>query len=942
MAGRGRIRAADIALVRERSRIDEIVGEHLQLKRAGGGSLKGLCPFHDEKSPSFQVTPTRNLFHCLAGETGVLTEDGTIPIRELAGKTVRVLNGNGSWVEAPFKSYGVQRLMKLTLTRNGRTKVIHATDEHRWFVPSGKLRQDRREVLTKDLRPGDRLSASFPMSRVLHPATRPSPFGIARGLVYGDGTRAGAGSVAMLHGEKDAELASYFDGCRSWTGEERTIYYGLPAYFKEERPSLDEDASYLLGWLAGYFAADGCVAEDGDAILNSAHVEDLEYVRTLCTRLGVGTFGIAKQNRIGIDGMPSDIFNLRLMTKGLPESFFLLRHHRERFLVNKKKYERKRWAVQAVEWSDRVEEVFCAEVPGTHAFTLEDNILTGNCFGCGEGGDVISFVQKIDHLSFSEAVELLAGRANVELHYEDDGGRPTGAPDRAHAGQRARLVAANTEAARFFAEQLGTPEAAPARQFLAERGFDRQVAVDFGCGFAPGGWDTLTRHLRGKGFSQQELVTAGLAKESSRGTLIDRFHRRLVWPIKDITGDVIGFGARKLMDDDQGPKYLNTPETPLYKKSTVLYGIERAKRDIAKRHQAVVVEGYTDVMACHLAGVTTAVASCGTAFGGEHISVLRRLLMDQDEFRGEVVYTFDGDAAGQAAAMKTFAEDQRFVGQTFVAVEPNGNDPCELRQEHGDAAVRDLIARRTPLIEFVLKTTIATYDLDTVEGRVAALEKTAPLLAQIKDHALRPAYARRLAGLLGLPDESEVMDRLRQLTGDGGNRPRQRPRAPQRTPDDAALAVEREAVKAALQVPEVAGPSFDAVPVEAYTDENYAAIAAAVAAAGGAAAARVTGAAWLEEIAGHCASETARAQLTALAVEPMRTVGEGDATYVNALLARLQEIHTVRQIANVKSRLQRMNPVEASDDYMKAFKQLMDLEQLAISLRKRATGGLTP
>src|SRR3954447_9492499 len=235
-----------------------------------------------------------------------------------------------------------------------------------------------------------------------------------------------------------------------------------------------------------------------------------------------------------------------------------------------------------------------------------------SCFGCGEGGDVITFVQKVDHLSFSEAVELLAGKVGVQLQYEDDGGRPTGAPDRGAGGQRARLVAANTAAAAFYAEQLSTPEAAPARQFLADRGFDRHVAIDYGCGFAPGGWDALTRHLRGKGYTQQELVTAGLAKESSRGTLIDRFHRRLVWPIRDITGDVIGFGARKLMDDDPGPKYLNTPETPLYKKSTVLYGIDRAKRDIARRHQAVVVEGYTDVMACHLAGVTTAVASCGT------------------------------------------------------------------------------------------------------------------------------------------------------------------------------------------------------------------------------------------------------------------------------------------------------------------------------------------
>jgi DNA primase len=439
-------------------------------------------------------------------------------------------------------------------------------------------------------------------------------------------------------------------------------------------------------------------------------------------------------------------------------------------------------------------------------------------------------------------------------------------------------------------------------------------------------------------------VTAGLAKESSRGSLIDRFHRRLIWPIRDITGDVIGFGARKLMDDDPGPKYLNTPETPLYKKSAVLYGIERAKRDIARRHQAVVVEGYTDVMACHLAGVTTAVASCGTAFGPEHIGVLRRLLMDQDEFRGEVVYTFDGDAAGQAATLKTFKEDQRFVAQTFVAVEPDGRDPCELRQAHGDAAVRDLVARRTPLIEFVLKTTLTDYDLDTVEGRVAALEKTAPLLAQIKDHALRPAYARRLAGLIGNTDEAEVLERVRRLTGGDTPTPsRSRARLPKRSPDDAAIAVEREAVKAALQVPEIAGPSFDAVPAAAYTDPDYAAVAEAVAAAGGAAGAQVTGPAWLDEVAGHCTRESARAQLTALAVEPLRSVGgEGDTIYVNAVLARLQEMATVRQVAALKGKLQRMNPVEAQDEYIKVFGQLVALEQQARSLRERAMGGLTP
>jgi DNA primase len=835
MAGRGRIRAADIALVRERSRIDEVVGDHLQLKRAGGGSLKGLCPFHDEKSPSFHVTPSRGLYHCLAGETGVLTEDGVVPIRELAGRRVRVLDGDGCWVEAPFRSYGVQRLMTLTLTRNGRTKVVHATDGHRWFVASGPGPGDRRETVTRDLLPGDRLVSSLV-------AARPVPPIAALASAGGPGSTRRA--VAALLGRKEAEVAR-------WVPDSRADLRSRPARVLEA------------------------------AVLRAAWQHS----------------GARRPRRS--------------------------------------------WVVRSVEWSDRVEEVFCAEVPGTHAFTLEDDILTGNCFGCGVGGDVIRFVQEIDHLSFTEAVELLAGRADVELHYEDDGGRPTGAPDRSQVGQRARLVAANTAAAAFYAEQLGSPEAAPARQFLADRGFDRQVALDFGCGFAPGGWDTLTRHLRGNGFTQQELVTAGLAKESSRGTLIDRFHRRLVWPIRDITGDVIGFGARKLMDDDQGPKYLNTPETPLYKKSSVLYGIDRAKRDIARRHQAVVVEGYTDVMACHLAGVTTAVASCGTAFGPEHIGVLRRLLMDQDEFRGEVIYTFDGDAAGQAAAMKTFAEDQRFVGQTFVAVEPDGRDPCELRQAHGDAAVRDLVGRRTPLIAFVLKTTLAGYDLDTVEGRVAALEKTVPLVAQIKDHALRPAYARQLAGMIGNTDEAEVLERVRRFTGDGGGQPaRGRPRTPKRSPDDVAVEVEREALKAALQAPELAGPSFDAIPVEAYTDPDYAAIAAAIAQAGGAAATRVTGPAWLDEVAAHCTRESATALLTALAVESMRSVGEADAGYVNAVLARLEEMHTVRQVSALKGRLQRMNPVEAGDEYMKAFGQLMALEQQAISLRKRAMGGL--
>ncbi|WP_081240449.1 DNA primase, partial [Streptomyces viridosporus] len=303
-----------------------------------------------------------------------------------------------------------------------------------------------------------------------------------------------------------------------------------------------------------------------------------------------------------------------------------------------------------------------------------------HCFGCQEGGDTLTFVMKIDHLSFSEAVERLAAQAGITLRYEEGGYNP------AHQrGERIRLVEAHKIAAEWYAEQLATsPEAETGRVFLAERGFDQAAARHFGVGYSPQGWDHLTRYLRGKGFSDKELILSGLSQEGRRGP-IDRFRGRLMWPIRDIGGDVVGFGARKLHDADNGPKYLNTPETAIYKKSQVLYGIDLAKKEIAKSSRAVVVEGYTDVMACHLAGVTTAIATCGTAFGGDHIKILRRLLMDNGSAR--VIFTFDGDAAGQKAALRAFEDDQKFAAETYIAIAPDGMDPCDLRLAKGDEAV---------------------------------------------------------------------------------------------------------------------------------------------------------------------------------------------------------------------------------------------------------------
>ncbi|MEO6205369.1 MAG: DNA primase [Mycobacteriales bacterium] len=551
------------------------------------------------------------------------------------------------------------------------------------------------------------------------------------------------------------------------------------------------------------------------------------------------------------------------------------------------------------------------------------------CFGCGESGDVISFVRNTEHLTFVEAIERLAGRYGVQITYEQ-GGSGTGR----QTGQRTRLVEAHKLAADYFVEHLGSEEAVIGRTFLAERGFDQSAAEQFGVGYAPNGWDHLVKHLRGKGFTDQELVTSGLVSEGQRGP-IDRFRGRLVWPISDITGDIIGFGARRLHESDNGPKYLNSPETPIYKKSTVLYGVGMAKKEIARRRQAVVVEGYTDVMAMHLAGVPTAVATCGTAFGAEHIQVLRRLLMDQDEFRGEVIFTFDGDEAGPKAALKAFGDEQKFVAQTFVAISPDGMDPCDLRLAKGDVAVRDVVAARVPLVEFAIRSTLSKYDLDSVEGRVQAMQTTAPLVAQIKDRALRPEYARRLAGWLGMEVEP-VASRVSELAGD-----RAPARRRQETPsaDAAALQVEREAVKLAVQVPVLVGPVYDTLDDSVFTDEGLRAVHAVVRAAGGVAAA-TGGEAWVATLLQHSPDDQVRQFVTHLAVESLRSDAEADERYAGAVLARVQEHAATRRVTELKPRLQRVNPVEEPELYGKLFAELIALEQTARSHRERGIGGL--
>jgi DNA primase len=588
------------------------------------------------------------------------------------------------------------------------------------------------------------------------------------------------------------------------------------------------------------------------------------------------------------------------------------------------------------------------------------------CFSCADGGDVIKFVEKIDNLAFPEAVERLAARAGIELRYEQGGHVPG-----QEQSQRRRLLAAHKAAADFYAERLHTLTARPAREFLTERGFELADAERFGIGYAPAEWEALTRHLRGRGFTDAELMAGGLASQGRRGP-VDRFRGRLMWPVRDLTGDVIAFGARKLAAEDDGPKYLNTPETPLFKKSSVLYGADLAKREIAQRRQAVVVEGYTDVMACHLAGVPTAVATSGTSFGDGHIKVLRRLLMDADWLRGEVIFTFDGDSAGRRASLRAFDMEERFVTQTFVAVQRDGLDPCDLRLKHGDAAVRDLVASRVPLYEFSIRNALRDYDLGTAEGRLGALDAAARFIARIKDDGLRKVYAYNLDRWLGLNDQELVLARVGQYMRRGQSRPGRRaprpaepgagqaghgpgpgdashapdqPNPPDEPPydlGDPVVQVEREALKLAIQRPALCGPAFDAIDRIAFTAPRHAAVMDLVTACGG------TGGAgnaqeWAALLRQAAPDDRTRSFVTQLAVEPLRVPradGEPDARYADAVLARVEELAVSRSIATVKSRLQRLNPVDGQAAYNRTFGDLVALEQRRKALLEKAAGAL--
>ena len=568
------------------------------------------------------------------------------------------------------------------------------------------------------------------------------------------------------------------------------------------------------------------------------------------------------------------------------------------------------------------------------------------CFGCGAGGDVIKFVQQIENASYMEAVQQLADRFGVTLHFTD--GPSTGVS----ASLRGRILAANQAAADFYAAQLLTPAGLPARQMLDERGFDRDIAARFGVGFAPRDGQALHQHLTAKGFKDDELAQANLIRASGGW---DVFQGRVIWPIRDQASAVLGFGARHLFDDDHMPaKYVNTAETPVYKKSRVLYGLDLARGPIGKQGQAVVMEGYTDVMAAHLSGIETAVASCGTAFGEEHARLLQRLIGVPEQ--GRVVFTFDGDQAGQNAALKVFGLADRFAVPTYVAVAPEGLDPCDLRLKRGEAALRDLVANPAPLYDFVMRHTLAGFDLDRADSRVDAVRAVAPMLAQVPDKDKQTEFIGEVSQIVGMDEQRvrEVITKARRhrktskpkapagpvvAAGPADMLPTDRrdDAAPEAAPpipyppaNEPTLAAERGLTQLMLAYPTFFPADWCGVEPVDFRHPAYRAICETVLSlpfeADG----------WAQRVINETADENVKRLETELLVVPV--MREPDAAYAAAYAAAVRLGRLTAQLDTMRARLQRMNPVTQADEQMPLFKQVVEMEAAKAALTRQAAG----
>lgn len=386
----------------------------------------------------------------------------------------------------------------------------------------------------------------------------------------------------------------------------------------------------------------------------------------------------------------------------------------------------------------------------TPSFSVSPDRGLFHCFGCQESGDMYTFIQKMEDITFVESVEKIAEKAGYTLRYVE-GSAPNNSTS---SSVKKQLVSAHQKAIELYTRALrSNPNASAGLAYLRDRGFTDEDMELFSIGYAPDEWSFLCDALKKEGFTEEILIQAGLATKSKNNKVFDRFRNRLMWPIFSASGEPIGFGARRLTDDKTEAKWLNTSETPIYKKSEVLYGLHSARKSISSERKVVIVEGYGDVMACHLSGIPYAVAASGTAFGTDHIRIIKRLLRD-DDYRGQIIFTFDGDEAGMNAARRAFPIINQTAAQTLVALAPEGMDPLDVRIKNGSAALVEMVNGAIPLVEFVLRHAIDQFDLSQPEARISSLRAASELLLEIKDVTLRDFYIRKVAGWVGLPESS--------------------------------------------------------------------------------------------------------------------------------------------------------------------------------------------
>ncbi len=543
----------------------------------------------------------------------------------------------------------------------------------------------------------------------------------------------------------------------------------------------------------------------------------------------------------------------------------------------------------------------------TPSFSVSPSKGVYYCFGCGAGGDAIRFLREVEHLDFAEAVDRLAKEAGVTLRYEGDS-----AADRRSTSRRQALNRVNEQAFELYHRMLiEGREGADARVYLAERGVGRDTIEAFEIGYAPRYPDFLLRRLA-RGSGPELLVEAGLVVTDDRGQVRDRFRGRITFPVHDLSGRAVGIGARVLPGErEEGPKYLNSPETAIYRKADVLYNLHRAKQSVARSGEIVVVEGYTDVIALVEVGIETAVATCGTALGEGHFKLASR-------FAQRMVLAFDSDEAGARAAERAYRFLESFPLQPVVVILPEGLDPADFVRRHGGAALRDLAARAEPLVGYMLRRTVARSDLSTVEGQSAAVSDALPILEGLADPVRQREYGHALAELVGVSDTSVLLALERRQAG--------RPIEVERGIKRASVndKVEREMLRLLARSPEIFAELAPRLSEEHFQSAHHRRLFDALRKADGDVRAVVA--------AGDGSQDRVTGTMPALALEPVD--GEVSLDYAVDVWIRLQEFALRRRSASLRRRLQKMNP-QADPGYEALFEELIAADGELRRLRER-------